>query len=96
MSADIVDQIARLQGDERVLVETIIRRIDSARNTYGAWRVGDGRNNSHEALCEVFDALAYVAAELVRISQDRRDVHAMSTVEELDACEKEGSRGVEL
>ncbi len=74
MSVDIVEQIGRLQGDERFLVETIIRRIDSARNTYGAWRVSDGRNNSHEALCEVFDALAYIAAELVRISQANEDV----------------------
>ncbi len=69
MSATLLDRLAHLQADESEIVEIIVSRLAQGRTTYGPWRVGDGRDNPHEALCEVFDALAYVAAELVRLSR---------------------------
>ncbi len=62
-------RLRSLSADELAIVETIIARIDVGRRSYGAWRVNDGRNNPGEALAEVMDALAYVAAELVRQSR---------------------------
>ncbi|MFH0902398.1 MAG: hypothetical protein V2A73_17340, partial [Pseudomonadota bacterium] len=71
MSARIVQILARLQGDEGVVVEAILDRIVQGRAVYGPWRVNDGRDYPEEALAEVIDALHYCAAELVRLRRER-------------------------
>lgn len=65
-------KLAGFSADERAIVTTIVDRIAEGRNTYGEWRVDDGRNNPKEALAEVMDALNYCAAELVRLSKGGR------------------------
>ncbi len=89
MSLTLLDRLTRLQADECYVVEAIVTRLDQGRTTYGPWRVGDGRDNPHEALCEVSDALAYVAAELVRLSRSLPKTNC----EELDKSNPES--GVE-
>jgi hypothetical protein len=59
--------LADFSADEQQIVSTIIARIAAGRRTYGPWRIPDGRNYPQEALAEVFDGLAYLAAELVRL-----------------------------
>ncbi len=64
----MIDGISRLGPQEQQIVQTIISRLERGQTTYGEWSVDDGRNNPAEALAEVLDALAYIAAELVRLS----------------------------
>ena len=66
----ILERLERMSGDEREIVETIIKRISEGRRAYGQWHVDDGRRNPMEALMEVLDALSYCAAELVRITRE--------------------------
>ena len=68
----LLTRIRALEADERLLVDTIVERIDASRPGYGPWRVDDGRNYPHEALLEALDGMAYLAAELVRIGRHRQ------------------------
>jgi len=52
--------------DERKILALIKERLDQGRDLYGPWRVADEREYPNEALEEVLDALAYIAAELLR------------------------------
>lgn len=64
-------EIHRLLGecsdDEVRVVHAILRRVHRARREYGPLRLGtDARDFHHEAACEAFDALFYLAIEDVR------------------------------
>ena len=66
-STSLTRAITKLACDERRIVENIITRIDAGRRSYGPWLVHDGRPYTKEAIAEVFDGMAYLAAELVRL-----------------------------
>src|SRR5262249_35028410 len=53
----------RLTGDEPQIMKELLDRMDAGRETYGPWRLNDGRNLRREALAEVLDALHYCAGE---------------------------------
>lgn len=80
--ARLTSRLVTLAADERAIVEAILARIDGGRRHYGAWRTGDGRDYSGEALAEVVDALNYCAAELVRLAK----APPPGVDQELDAC----------
>jgi len=65
--------IQRLQEDERLIVTTIVERIDRGRDEYGPWEIDKDhyRNYRQEALEELLDGTAYLAAELVRMKNER-------------------------
>ena len=62
----IIERVESLQADERAIVERLLDRLEQGRETYGPWRVNDGRDYRAEALDEIIDALHYCAAALVR------------------------------
>jgi hypothetical protein len=67
--ADLVQRIGRMPTDEQTIVKALVDRLDSGRQSYGPWRIDDGRQYEAEALEEVLDALHYVAAQLVRLGR---------------------------
>ncbi|MCP4603956.1 MAG: hypothetical protein GY847_26110 [Proteobacteria bacterium] len=72
----LMARIENLEADEKAIVEELVERLGQGREIYGPWQVDDKRNYPQEALFEVFDALHYCAAELVRLSRkdkERRD-----------------------
>ena len=70
----LLRQIERLAPDEREIVRALVNRLSHGRKSYGPWRVDDGRDNHHEALLEVLDAMHYCAAELVRLSRRNESI----------------------
>jgi hypothetical protein len=69
----LVSKIARMAPDEQEIIRTLVHRIDQGRRTYGPWSVdNDNRNYRREALFEVYDALHYCAAELVKLARQHR------------------------
>ncbi|MBN1653534.1 MAG: hypothetical protein JXA30_07130 [Deltaproteobacteria bacterium] len=62
----IVERIQVLKADERAIIEAILDRMELGRNTYGPWKVDDGRSHQAEAFEEIIDALQYCAAGLVK------------------------------
>jgi hypothetical protein len=70
---ELASRIARMAPDEQEIVRALVHRIDRGRRTYGPWSVdNDNRNYRREALFEVYDALHYCAAELVKLSRQHR------------------------
>lgn len=63
----LAERIETLAGDERAIVETVVERIEQGRRAYGPWNIADGRVYEREALEEILDGMAYLAAELVRL-----------------------------
>jgi hypothetical protein len=53
-----------------VLLHMAQDRIVAGYETYGSWRLDDGRNYPQEALAEAVDGMNYVAAELLRIDAE--------------------------
>lgn len=69
--AELPIRIAKLSTDERRILTLLLERIEQGKQRYGAWDLkSDSRNNPHEALEEVLDALHYVAASLL-VLRDR-------------------------
>ncbi|MCP4674545.1 MAG: hypothetical protein GY854_03310 [Deltaproteobacteria bacterium] len=69
----LANLIEALPTDEKAIITALLQRLCSGRETYGPWRVDDGRDYRQEALAEVLDALHYCAAELVRLSRFKND-----------------------
>jgi len=67
--ADLAQRINQMPPDEQAIVQTLVDRLDTGRQSYGPWRLGDGRQYQAEALEEVLDAPHYVAAQLVRMTR---------------------------
>ena len=67
--ADLVHRISQMPPDEQAIVRTLVDRLDAGRQSYGPWRLDDGRQYQAEALEEVLDALHYAAAQLVRMTR---------------------------
>jgi len=68
-SAELVQRISQARPDEQAIVQTLVDRLDAGRQSYGPWRLDDGRQYQAEALEEVLDALHYGAAQLVRMAR---------------------------
>jgi hypothetical protein len=72
-------RIDALAGDERLILEALVSRIELGASEYGPWHIDDGRDYPKEAFAEVIDGLHYCAAELVRrrrlLSERRRRVY---------------------
>jgi hypothetical protein len=66
---EFTQPLRALGEDERMILETIVRRVGTGRASYGEWRVDDGRKYPREALEELMDAMAYISAELVRLGK---------------------------
>lgn len=70
---ELVGIIERMAPDEQEIIRALIHRINRGRGTYGPWSVNDdNRNYRREALFEVYDALHYCAAELVKLARQHR------------------------
>jgi len=89
-------EIHRLLGecsdDEVRVIHAILRRVHRARREYGPLRLGtDARDFRHEAACEAFDAMFYVAIEDVRRQRQEPLFPAASSVTnaDLDAIAQE-------
>ena len=67
--ADLVHRISQMPPDEQAIIQTLVDRLDSGRQSYGPWQLDDARQYQVEALEEVLDALHYVAAQLVRMTR---------------------------
>ena len=63
---DIARRIAALKDDEQAIIEKLLDRLEKGQESYGPWKVADGRDYPNEALDEVIDALHYCAAALVK------------------------------
>ena len=70
---DIAKTVAGFQADELEIVSTIIQRIDRGRKEYGPWEIDQDHHRDYrrEALEELTDSLAYLTAEVVRMTRDR-------------------------
>jgi hypothetical protein len=70
---EIAKTVAGFQADENEIVSTIVQRIDRGRGAYGPWEIGSDhyRDYRREALEEVLDGMNYIAAELVRMKNER-------------------------
>lgn len=66
-------RIGALGGDERLILETLLGRLEAGRIVYGPWNVRDGRDYAAEAYEEVLDGLHYCAAALLRLRDKRAD-----------------------
>ncbi len=65
--AEIARLLADCSDDEVRVVHAILRRVHRGRRQYGPLRLSrDPRDFRHEAACEAFDGLWYLAAEDVR------------------------------
>lgn len=62
----VADRIEALATDERLILESLLARLELGRHQYGPWVVDDGRAYPAEAYEEVIDGLHYCAAEIVR------------------------------
>ena len=62
----IAERVGALEADERLILETLLARIEAGRDCYGPWNVRDGRDYPAEAYEEIIDGLHYCAAEIVR------------------------------
>ncbi len=69
MDPTVFSHWATLKADERSIVKMILQRVNKGRNDYGPWKVNDRRDYPKEALLEVFDALTYCAAQLIRMQK---------------------------
>jgi hypothetical protein len=65
----LVQRISGMPADEQTIIKALVDRLDTGRQSYGPWRIDDGRQYEAEALEEVLDALHYVAAQLVRLGR---------------------------
>lgn len=68
-SEKLIQRIEALQADERIILETLLDRIEKGREQYGPWQISDGRNYAKEAFEEIIDALHYSAAALIKQSR---------------------------
>jgi hypothetical protein len=71
----LTGRIQALANDERLILESLLARLEFGQRQYGPWIVDDGRDYPAEAYEEVLDGMHYCAAELVRqrrLSQCRR------------------------
>ena len=83
-TAWLIRCIEAFTEDELEIIKALVHRMGLGRETYGPWRIDDGRNYPWEALLEVYDALQYCAAELVRLARVDRtlaDLKHQSTTE---------------
>jgi hypothetical protein len=67
--------VGAVDGDEVRIADEVVGRLAGGRPTYGARRLGDGRDLRREAMAEVVDGLHYAAAHLVRASRRRHVVY---------------------
>ena len=72
-TAWLVRRIETFTEDELEIIKALVHRMGLGRETYGPWHIDDGRNYPWEALLEVYDALQYCAAELVRLGRVDRN-----------------------
>jgi hypothetical protein len=78
VSADVPTLAARIEGlggDERLILDMLLARLEFGRHQYGPWIVDDGRDYPAEAYEEVLDGMHYCAAEIVRrrrLAESRR------------------------
>ena len=68
----LMTRVMALRADEHAIVTALLERIEAGRADYGPWRVDDGRDYTEEALQELLDGMAYVAAGIVRLGAKRR------------------------
>lgn len=67
----VLENLCRLGPDELVIAATMVERLVEGRKRYGQWRprdVTDGRDYRKEANEELMDCMAYIAAQMVRLS----------------------------
>lgn len=62
----LAERIESLPADERLILESLLSRIELGRRLYGPWNIDDGRDYPSEILAEIIDSLHYSAAELIR------------------------------
>jgi hypothetical protein len=71
----ITQRILALAEDERLILESLLVRLELGQRQYGPWILDDGRDYPAEAYEEALDGMHYCAAEIVRqrrLAQSRR------------------------